>query len=261
MLGHVFEADHAYAREIGIQVPEGALEDRAAVRAERRAVLEVLGTASDGAPLAGRKWTPRYAARRIAWHALDHAWEMEDRTERDRWSSGRRPAGRVGGGADHAVGLSSPGGPQIAHPGVAVGLRELRAVRSADQRVVDEGRRAPPRRAAGASRICAAVAASRSRPRTTSPTPWRRSSTTTQKPYVQLPVRSRIGRSPVGATSSAQRPDEPVHPRSEPPPSATAATGPSSPRSPAAAGAAGPCHGRPCSSAHAANVDRVQSQP
>ncbi len=24
---------------------------------------------------------PRYAARRIAWHALDHAWEVEDRTE------------------------------------------------------------------------------------------------------------------------------------------------------------------------------------
>ena len=81
MLGHVVEADHAYAREIGIKVDAGSLEDRAAVRAERAAVLEVLGTASDGAPLAGRRWTLRYAARRIAWHALDHAWEMEDRAE------------------------------------------------------------------------------------------------------------------------------------------------------------------------------------
>jgi hypothetical protein len=26
-------------------------------------------------------WPPRYAARRIAWHALDHAWEIEDRSE------------------------------------------------------------------------------------------------------------------------------------------------------------------------------------
>lgn len=26
-------------------------------------------------------WPARYAARRIAWHALDHAWEIEDRTE------------------------------------------------------------------------------------------------------------------------------------------------------------------------------------
>ena len=24
---------------------------------------------------------PRYAAHRIAWHALDHAWEIEDRSE------------------------------------------------------------------------------------------------------------------------------------------------------------------------------------
>jgi hypothetical protein len=82
MLTHVFEADHAYAREIGVKVEPGTLEDRAAVRAERRAVLDVLSTASDGAPLGGRKWPLRYAARRIAWHALDHAWEMEDRTER-----------------------------------------------------------------------------------------------------------------------------------------------------------------------------------
>ena len=82
MLGHVIEADHAYAREIGVKVGAGRLEDRAAVRAERDAMLEVLSTASDGSPLAGRKWTPRYAARRIAWHALDHAWEMEDRTDR-----------------------------------------------------------------------------------------------------------------------------------------------------------------------------------
>ena len=81
MLGHVFEADHAYAREIGVKVAPGTLEDRAAVRAERRAMLDVLAAASDGSPLAGRRWTLRYAARRIAWHALDHAWEMEDRTE------------------------------------------------------------------------------------------------------------------------------------------------------------------------------------
>jgi hypothetical protein len=25
-------------------------------------------------------WPPRHAARRIAWHVLDHAWEMEDRS-------------------------------------------------------------------------------------------------------------------------------------------------------------------------------------
>jgi hypothetical protein len=24
-------------------------------------------------------WSPRYFARRAAWHVLDHAWEIEDR--------------------------------------------------------------------------------------------------------------------------------------------------------------------------------------
>ena len=51
------------------------------MEAERAAVVEALRQPSDGSPLADRKWPPRYAARRIAWHALDHAWEMEDRTE------------------------------------------------------------------------------------------------------------------------------------------------------------------------------------
>jgi hypothetical protein len=44
-------------------------------------MLDVLRTPSDGSPIAGRKWTARYAAHRIAWHALDHAWEMEDRRD------------------------------------------------------------------------------------------------------------------------------------------------------------------------------------
>ena len=84
MIGHVIEADHAYAREIGVRMPEPSFADREAVEAERAAVLDALRQPSDGSPLADRKWTPRYAARRIAWHALDHAWEMEDRTEAGR---------------------------------------------------------------------------------------------------------------------------------------------------------------------------------
>lgn len=81
MIGHVIEADHAYAREIGVRMPEPSFADRAAVEAERAAVLDALRRPSDGSPLAERKWPPRYAARRIAWHALDHAWEIEDRSD------------------------------------------------------------------------------------------------------------------------------------------------------------------------------------
>jgi hypothetical protein len=78
---HVIDADHAYAREIGVRLPAPSLADRAAVETERAAMLAILGEPSDGTPLADRRWTTRYAVRRIAWHALDHAWEIEDRTE------------------------------------------------------------------------------------------------------------------------------------------------------------------------------------
>ena len=81
MVGHVLEADHAYARELGIRLPEPHAGERKAIEAERAAVLGILRQPSDGGGLVERKWTQRYAARRIAWHALDHAWEMEDRSE------------------------------------------------------------------------------------------------------------------------------------------------------------------------------------
>ncbi len=74
---HVTEADDGYARVLGIKLPADAVTER------RRAVLDVLGQPSDGTPIAGRKWPLRYAARRIAWHALDHAWEIEDRSDPD----------------------------------------------------------------------------------------------------------------------------------------------------------------------------------
>ncbi len=75
------EADRAYANQMGIKVREFAPEDRAAVQVMRGAMLDVLRGARDGAPLAGRRWPARYAAHRIAWHALDHAWEIEDRSD------------------------------------------------------------------------------------------------------------------------------------------------------------------------------------
>ena len=74
VIEHVAEADGAYAREMGIRL-KGPIEE------VRAAMLTVLRNPSDGSPLADRRWTARYAAHRIAWHALDHAWEIEDRTQ------------------------------------------------------------------------------------------------------------------------------------------------------------------------------------
>jgi len=70
---HVAEAETSYARKLGIRL----CPDPAEVRA---ALVEVLGTASDGRPLTEKGWPPQYAARRIAWHVLDHAWEIEDKS-------------------------------------------------------------------------------------------------------------------------------------------------------------------------------------
>jgi hypothetical protein len=81
VVAHAVAADVAYARQVGLRVREPDPADRSAVATLRAEVLAVLRAPSDGAPLAGRRWPARYAARRIAWHALDHAWEIEDRSD------------------------------------------------------------------------------------------------------------------------------------------------------------------------------------
>ena len=81
MVAHVIEAEWAYAREMGIKIAQPSPTDLAAIDLMRSAMLDVLREPSDGSPVAGRRWTARYAAGRIAWHAIDHAWEMEDRSD------------------------------------------------------------------------------------------------------------------------------------------------------------------------------------
>lgn len=78
---HVAEAERSYARSLGVRYTPtqfGRAGGQAAMRAE---LIEVLRGARDGAPLVDRGWPARYASRRIAWHVLDHAWEIEDKSE------------------------------------------------------------------------------------------------------------------------------------------------------------------------------------
>ena len=79
MLGHVLGAEAAYARQLGVRHPEPELGDTKAIKALRDDIAAALSGASDGSPLRPKGWPPRYAFRRIAWHVLDHAWEMQDR--------------------------------------------------------------------------------------------------------------------------------------------------------------------------------------
>jgi hypothetical protein len=64
MYAHVLDAEVGYGPAIGVRVKKS---DRDALR---EAFLN---------PNKDTKWPVAYAMRRIAWHALDHAWEMEDR--------------------------------------------------------------------------------------------------------------------------------------------------------------------------------------
>jgi hypothetical protein len=80
VVAHVMDADRAYADVIGIKVKSFPPDDTSAIHSMRDEMLEVLRAARSGEPLAGRRWPARYAAHRIAWHALDHAWEIEDRS-------------------------------------------------------------------------------------------------------------------------------------------------------------------------------------
>ena len=61
------EAQNAYARKVGVRLTPGRA--RHAGRARPELVAALHGEAGD-----------RYWVRRAAWHVLDHAWEMEDRT-------------------------------------------------------------------------------------------------------------------------------------------------------------------------------------
>ena len=82
---HLLEADLMHLSGFGpaYRRPDAArvAEQEAEVREQILAALQAVP--HDVAPVPRRKsgfiWTPRFAARRSAWHALDHAWELQGR--------------------------------------------------------------------------------------------------------------------------------------------------------------------------------------
>jgi hypothetical protein len=83
MLDHVLGAEANYGRKVGVKLPPPEVGDAKAIKALRDELAKALGGASDGSPPRPKGWPPRYAIRRIAWHVLDHAWEMQDRADPD----------------------------------------------------------------------------------------------------------------------------------------------------------------------------------
>ena len=87
IVGHVLDAEKAYLHKLGgVYRAEEGIEDEADLAAVRRAGTVVLAALARGEPAprtprSGSLWPPRYFVRRSAWHALDHAWEIEDRVD------------------------------------------------------------------------------------------------------------------------------------------------------------------------------------
>lgn len=74
---HVTDAEVAYARGLGLTV-RATDGDGAAARALRKEFCElVLGTRTADRDA---RWPIRYGVRRIAWHVVDHLFELEDRS-------------------------------------------------------------------------------------------------------------------------------------------------------------------------------------
>jgi hypothetical protein len=79
----VIGAEAAYARKLGVKLKQPAINNIAAIEERREAIAAIVGAPSDGSPVVPNGWTTRYAARRIAWHVLEHAWEMQDRADNE----------------------------------------------------------------------------------------------------------------------------------------------------------------------------------
>jgi hypothetical protein len=86
IIEHVRDVDVAYLSSLGGKVKVSDISDpHQALEIIRKEILSTLEAAVRGeipahGPRGGLRWTPRYFVRRLAWHELDHVWEIEDRS-------------------------------------------------------------------------------------------------------------------------------------------------------------------------------------
>ena len=86
IVAHVREAEEAYLVQLGSRPPKaGPVDVAAGIERHRGPILDALSARARGGAIAEASrartpWPPRYFVRRAAWHLLDHAWELEDRS-------------------------------------------------------------------------------------------------------------------------------------------------------------------------------------
>jgi hypothetical protein len=85
IISHVVDGDRGYMSRLAWKHKRGEGKDLTdELSRTRQAILNALEAAVNGelpevGPRGGIIWKPRFFVRRVAWHVLDHAWEIEDR--------------------------------------------------------------------------------------------------------------------------------------------------------------------------------------
>jgi len=85
VLQHLLGSDAGYLGGLGSKVKlDESAKSSEELKRVRKSILQALtasahGQVAERGPRGGIRWKPRYFVRRVAWHVLDHAWEIEDR--------------------------------------------------------------------------------------------------------------------------------------------------------------------------------------
>jgi len=80
IIEHVLEAERGYVRRnLDLRHPTFEIGDSEAMAAHRAAIITAVRAFGPCGEVPGKAWPVRYTIRRMAWHVLDHAWEMEDK--------------------------------------------------------------------------------------------------------------------------------------------------------------------------------------
>ena len=85
IIQHVLGSDAGYLNQVGWKFKQDETDDPGSqLKQTRQTILSALASSARGeipakGPRGGLRWSPRYFVRRVAWHTLDHAWEIEDR--------------------------------------------------------------------------------------------------------------------------------------------------------------------------------------
>ena len=85
IIRHVHRADQSYLARLARKHQKSEEQDQSEeLDQTRQELLDALVAAARGqvpahGPRGGVIWTSRYFVRRVAWHILDHLWEIEDR--------------------------------------------------------------------------------------------------------------------------------------------------------------------------------------